>query len=203
MCLLSVCLWVFASYLRYLLLSILRCKWLAILWRASLYSKCKPNLSSDAFFSTNSVISISILFPKTDERYWTNENMVFWFISKLNVVCRLSFVSWCFPFGFWTRHTLTLKLKWWKRKWQTWFEALNSSMLFAFNNARTNTTITDGLRKFVSTFNTRSVLFFSMASAKSSAVRSVSPTLVSDKTSKCSFSGNASNNCSNFSSEIF
>lgn len=86
---------------------------------------------------------------------------------------------------------------------QTWFEALNSSILFAFNNARTKTTITAGLRKFVSTFNTRKVLLFSMASAKDNAVRSVSPTLVSDKTSKCSFSGNASNSCSNFSSEIF
>lgn len=52
----------------YSLLSILRCKWLAILWRASLYSKCKPNLNNDEFFSTNSVISISILFPKTDDR---------------------------------------------------------------------------------------------------------------------------------------
>lgn len=43
----------------------LRCKWFAIRWRASLNSKCNPNLNKDVFFSTRSVISISILLPST------------------------------------------------------------------------------------------------------------------------------------------
>lgn len=49
------------------------CKWLAILWRASLNSKCNPNLKRDVFFSTNSVISISILLPNTDDRCTPHE----------------------------------------------------------------------------------------------------------------------------------
>lgn len=168
----------------YSLLSILRCRWLAILWRASLNSKCKPNLKSDVFFSTSSVISISILLPNTDCRYEKKNNAIIYLLKRETEKKRF----WLVVVG---------------PKIQTWFEALNSSMLFAFNNALTNTTMTAGLMKFVSTFNTRKVLFFWMASANSNAVRSVSPTLVNDKTSKCSFSVNALNNCSNFSSEIF
>lgn len=49
----------------HLLVSMLRCKCVAMRWRASLYSKCRPNLSNVGFFSTNDVISISILLPKT------------------------------------------------------------------------------------------------------------------------------------------
>lgn len=49
----------------HLLVSILRCKCVAIRWRASLYSKCNPSLKRVGFFSTNDVISISILLPKT------------------------------------------------------------------------------------------------------------------------------------------
>lgn len=86
---------------------------------------------------------------------------------------------------------------------RTWLVALNSSTLFAFSNAFTSVTMTGGLMKLVSTFNTRKVLVFSIASANSNAVRSFRPTLVNDNTSKCSFSGSALNNCSNFSSEIF
>lgn len=52
----------------YSLLSMLRCKWAATLCLASLYSKCRPNLKSVEFFSTNSVISISILLPSTVDR---------------------------------------------------------------------------------------------------------------------------------------
>lgn len=161
----------------YLLLSILRCKWLAIRWRASLNSKCKPNLSSDAFFSTSSVISISILFPSTDDlcQFWKEKEMPFLFQNKAVEM----------PFAL------------------TWLVALNSSTLFAFSSAFTNVTMTGGLMKLVSTFNTRKVLVFSIASANNNAVRSFRPTLVNDNTSKCSFSGSALNNCSNFSSEIF
>lgn len=57
--------------------------------------------------------------------------------------------------------------------------------------------------KFVSTFNTLSVLVFSMAAANNKAVRSVKPTFVNDSTSKFSLSGIAFINCSSFSSEIF
>lgn len=151
----------------------LRCKWLAIRWRASLNSKCKPNLSNDAFFSTSSVISISILLPSTDDLCDSEK--------EKNKKIRNR------EFDF-TR---------------TWLVALNSSTLFAFSNAFTNVTMTGGLMKLVSTFNTRKVLVFSIASANSNAVRSFRPTLVNDSTSKCSFSGSALNNCSNFSSEIF
>jgi len=56
----------------YLLLSILRCRCAAIRWRASLYSKCRPSLRRVGFCSTSPVISISILFPNTWERYNTS-----------------------------------------------------------------------------------------------------------------------------------
>lgn len=85
----------------------------------------------------------------------------------------------------------------------TWLVALNSSMLFAFKSALTSSTITLGLMKLVSTFNTRKVLFFGITSANKSAVRSVNPTFVNDNTSKCSLSGSDLINSSNFSSEIF
>uniref|UniRef100_A0A7G3B3N2 Uncharacterized protein n=1 Tax=Lutzomyia longipalpis TaxID=7200 RepID=A0A7G3B3N2_LUTLO len=57
--------------------------------------------------------------------------------------------------------------------------------------------------KFVSTLRIRSVLFFSMASARRRAVLSVNPTFVRERSSKNSFCVRALNNCSNFSSGIF
>lgn len=57
--------------------------------------------------------------------------------------------------------------------------------------------------KFVSVFNTRSVEFFSTASANIKAVRSVNPTFVNDNASNFVLFFNAVNNCSNFSSEMF
>lgn len=87
----------------YLLVSMLRCKCVAIRWRASLYSKCKPNLNNVVFFSINCVISISILLPKTwdlcknpiirnDNRHRsTNENIT-WF-DALNSSTLFSFSS--------------------------------------------------------------------------------------------------------------
>lgn len=85
----------------------------------------------------------------------------------------------------------------------TWLDALNSSTVFVLSSDLIRRTITAGLIKFVSTFTTRNVLFVSKASANFIAVRSVNPTLVSDITSKWVLLDNASNNVSNFSSEIF
>lgn len=51
--------------------------------------------------------------------------------------------------------------------------------------------------------STLSVEFFSTASASRCAVLSLSPTLVKLSDSRCVFISNPSNNCMNFSSEIF
>jgi len=85
----------------------------------------------------------------------------------------------------------------------TWFEARNSSTLIFCRRAFTKTTITGGLMKFVSTFNTRSVVFFSTASASINAVRSVSPTFVNESASNLLLFFNPAKSCSNLSSEIF
>lgn len=69
----------------------------------------------------------------------------------------------------------------------TWLDALNSSMVWHLSRACTSLTITGGLIKLVSTFNTLRVLLFSIASASRRAVLSVRPTFVSERTSRCSF----------------
>lgn len=66
-------------YSKYSLLSMLRWRWVAIRWRASLYSRCKPSLSNVGFCSTRCVISISILLPRTCD-LCTKSHI---FISKL------------------------------------------------------------------------------------------------------------------------
>lgn len=57
--------------------------------------------------------------------------------------------------------------------------------------------------RFVSTFTTRTVLFFSNACANFSAPRSVKPVLDNDKVSKWVLLAKASNKLSNLSSDMF
>lgn len=157
-----------------LLLSMLRCRCAATRWRASLNSRCKPSRSSDGFFSTKLVISISILLPSTADRY------------KNRIAMKLYLQYGEF-------YVMVL----------TWLDALNSSMVWHLSRAWTSLTITGGLIKLVSTFNTLRVLLFSIASASRRAVLSVRPTFVSERTSRCSFWGSAAMSCSSFSSEMF
>lgn len=145
-----------------------------------------------------------------DERHWTPS------VGLASKAMYFSLSTLWFPFRFYCPAQMIAKIwfqivtyaNWYDctpflREKRTWFDARNSSTLFAFSRDLTSVTITGGLMKFVSTFSTLSVSLFSMASANCRAHLSVSPTFVSERTSRCSLLFNAFNNCSNFSSEIF
>lgn len=70
------------TFLLYLLLSMLRCRWAATRCLASLNSRCSPSRSNDGFCSTNCVISISILLPSTCD-LWNASTWILIFFSYL------------------------------------------------------------------------------------------------------------------------